>query len=611
MKNNLIKTITLLLAVFAISCSDHKESAGLKPYSEELASRISRGLVCLQKEQSENFLTWRLLPSDPDNPKYYVWRKDISSKNSTPELLTVSNKNYYLDSSVKANKKYAYVVSLIDVVPEDFHEVFPKHSTGVNFEAISFDLGEEYQQANVVTGDLTGDGELEVLIAYSKMRPVDSFKDAWMKSTDTYKLTAFTVDGNRLWTIDLGWGIEAGPVYAPIIIWDLNADGKSEIVLKTNKSQNPKDYSQEYLTLLNGEDGKLIRETRWPDPASTDYNSNSRNYLAIAHLDGIHPSIIAARGTYFKQVVHAYDVNLNLLWERFFGKDIEPRFGNRYLNKIWSWFSNDQNRGSHSLPIVDVDENGTEEIFWGEHCITENGDNLWEVQDRVPYVGHLDIIYSEDIIPEKPGLETYYCREGWLGKMDNIGLLVVDKFGNTIWSKWGLTHVDGGWVSKVLPDMNDFQLFAYDIQKKIWKAGKLTRVSPARHLFNNKGEVLPAPDTTWVRSYPVDFEGDGVREIITRSGDLIRYSGEILKSFKGEIVWAGDLFGDHREELVYTPLDGKVYIVFNTDAIETPSRLTRLADRRYKNDLSRTAMQFNVIPTESGYIPSGIGRKKL
>lgn len=602
-KKMLLLSISVLVLSIFISCTDEVKKSELTPYPEELAAKISRGLVCFQKADNKNFLSWRLLPSDPINTTYFIWRKEVLSSGSRYLLLDSANTNFYIDQKANDPSNYAYSISLNNSTPEEFQEIV-KNQKDLNFNSLVFDLGVDYKQANVVTGDLTGDGELEVVIIYSKMKAIDPFKHAWMKSNDTYKVAAFSRDGTRLWTIDLGWGIEAGPVYAPVVIWDLDADGKAEVIMKTNKSNNPKDYTKEYLTILNGENGNTIMAVRWPEPPSSDYNSNSRNYLAIAHSDGINPSIIIGRGTYFKQVLRAYDSNLNMLWERFFGKDIEPRFSNRYLNKIWSWFTTrDESRGSHSLPVADVDVNGSEEIFWGEHCITKDGEDLWEVTERVPYTGHLDIVFPADIIPSRPGLETYYCREGWLGKMDNIGILLVDKDGKTIWSKWGFTHVDGGWVAKVMPNENDYQLFAFDIAKKEWKPGQLKRISPERHLFNSKGGVLPSPDTTWVRSYTVDFEGDGVREIITRDGKLIRNTGEVLKTFDGELLWAGDLFGDHREELVYTPLDGKVNIVFNTEAINNPSKITRIADRRYKNDLSRTAMQFNVIPIESGYVP--------
>ena len=591
------------LSILFLSCSDEKNYIGQKPYPEELSAKISRGLVCFKKGENNNFLSWRLLPSDPDNPEYYIWRKGSSSKNSFAEIIAKIGRNYFTDRDAKKGVDYLYGISTSIALPDEFQKVINNTNGNLDFGVITFDIEEDYKQARVVTGDLTGDGELEVLIIYSKINNVEPLEKGWIKPTDTYKITAFLRNGKRLWTIDLGMGIEAGLNYSPIAVWDLDGDGKCEVILKTNKSKDPLDYRSEFLTVLNGETGGIIRETRWPDPPSDNYNSNSRNYISIAHLDGHSPSIIVVRGLYFKQVLCAYDATLNKLWERLLGKDIQPPFRNQYLNKIWSWFSNDKSRGLHYLPIADVDENGTEEILWGEHCITEDGDDLWEVKDRTPYNGHVDIVYPVDIIPDLPGLETYYCREGWGHKEDNIGFLLVDKSGNTIWAKWGLTHVDGGWADKVVPDFEGLQLFAYDIQEKEWKPGSVTLKGTAQYLFSPKGKKLMNPDSSWVLSFTIDWEGDGIKEIVTEQGNIKRYNGEIIKSFKEVLLWGGDLYGDHREELVYAPLDGKVYIIFNTQEMSSPSKITRIADRRYRNDLSRTAIQFNINLTTSGYIP--------
>ena len=603
MKKGVIIIIAGCLSILFLSCSEKTENTERKPYPEELSAKISRGLVCFKKGQNKNFLSWRLLPDDPDNPEYYIWRKKIIPGTSGVKIIAKTNKNFFIDQGAKGIN-YLYGISTKVVLPNELQKVNDSYNSDFNIGAIAFDINENYNQARVVTGDLTGDGELNVVILYSKMNNVDPYKNAWQKSTDTYKLAAFRRNGERLWTIDLGFGIETGGNYCPVVVWDLNADGKCEIIFKTNKSQNPLNYKSEFLTILNGETGKIIRETRWPSPPSNNYNSNSRNYIAIAHLDGQNPLIIVGRGLYFKQVLCAYDIYLNKLWERFFGKEIKPRFGNKYINRLWSFFSNDKSRGSHSLPIADVDENGTEEVFWGEHCITTNGDDLWEVEDRIPYQGHPDIVYPADIIPNLPGLETFYCREGSTGKEEpNIGFLLVDKFGNTIWAKWGLTHVDGGWVDKVIPDMDELQIFAFDIQRKQWKPGIATRLGTTQYFCNSKGKILMNPDSSWIGSFTADWEGNGIKDIVTDQGELKKYNGEVIKSFQGDILWAGDLYGDQREELVYAPHDGKIYILFNTHEMNCASKITRIADRRYRNDLSRTAMQSNDNLTTSGYIP--------
>ncbi len=82
----------------------------------------------------------------------------------------------------------------------------------MNFDALDFNIGVDYKQVDVVTGDLTGDGELEDYLNYSEMKSVDPFEKAWMKSTNTFKFAAFKKNGNKLWESDLGFGIEAGEI---------------------------------------------------------------------------------------------------------------------------------------------------------------------------------------------------------------------------------------------------------------------------------------------------------------------------------------------------------------------------------------------------------------
>ena len=148
-------------------------------------------------------------------------------------------------------------------------------------------------------------------------------KKRWSKSEDTIKVAAFLPTGERLWTLDLGWGIEAGMNYQPMVVWDLDGDGRAEVILKTNKSADPLNHDGERITVLDGMSGKIKKEAKWPSlkGLGSDYNNDSRNYLAIAHLDGKDPYVIAVRGLYKAQRMWALDKNLRRVWERNLGLD--------------------------------------------------------------------------------------------------------------------------------------------------------------------------------------------------------------------------------------------------------------------------------------------------
>ena len=90
-----------------------------------------------------------------------------------------------------------------------------------------------------------------------------------------------------------------------------------------------------------------------------------------------------------------------------------------------------------------------------------------------------------------------------------------------------------------------------------------------------------------------------------RNGKVSRFDGPVIAKVDSNTIFGADLFGDHREEIVAAPAkDSKVYIFFNTAKLEASPRVTPLADRQYRNDVSRTAMQHNLIPFEGGvHIP--------
>ena len=621
-----------------------------KIYSDEESSVPGRGLVSYATEQGDIKLFWRLLPEDPKNITFNIYRKEIGKNEGDFHRIAETNRNFYMDRGVR-RRRYSYAIrpSLEGKEGKPSGKSIPLLNIGGK-GALVFDIGQQYKQARVVTGDLNRDGDPEIVVSYSGNRHVDPYGKAWTKSEDTIKVAAFLPTGNRLWTVDLGWGIEAGEDYQPMVIWDLDGDGRAEVILKTNSSSNPLDYNAERITVLDGMSGQIRKEAKWPalpwapgrkPPGAlsdldkgiwSDYNNDSRNYLAVAHLDGREPYVIAARGTYKSQKVLAFNKNLQKIWERNFGldhyyvigfpntsvtfRDRLAKFWNvdNKLIYIWNRITRnqaiDQYRGTHSLPVADINDDGKEEILWGERCIGEKGKELWAIKERIPYPGHPDIVVAADILPSHEGKEVFFGREGGVGKNEKIGVYLSDQHGNILWSHWDYHHIDRGWVSKIVKGQEGLQCLAIDlVDKQESKAGPWMLVEPTGMLWNSKGVLLGNPPSSFYRSFPVDWDGDGVREIVFMDdGKVQKYGGPIVGNVLPETLWGADLFGDHREEIVSAPRDGKVYIFFNTSALEFAPRVTPIADRQYKNDLSRTAMQATGTPMEGGYTPRSMTR---
>ncbi|MDZ7360942.1 MAG: hypothetical protein ONB46_09480 [candidate division KSB1 bacterium] len=588
---------SLAIACLFVACQ--KEQASLRqsqfePFLEEPANVLGRGLVALPTNRGV-FLSWRQLQEDSSGTIYEVYRRDLDAPQSGTQMITQTALTSFLDGSALAGRDYAYEIK----TPRGQETNGQSHAQAIASlkvspsrypaaHALAFDLGMPYQHVQVVTGDLTGDGEFDVVIKHSNFWDVDPWEKAWQQSQDTYKISAFLTSGQRLWMIDLGWGIESGVFYSPVVVWDIDADGRAEVLLKTSKSSDPKDYSQQFLTVLDGETGAIKNEAPWPSAEGLggNYNSDSRNYIAVVHPDGKNPHILIARGLYVNQRLVCYDNKLQKVWERLI---------------------DDGTHGLHSLPIADVNDDGKEEIMWGEHCIGEGGKDLWIIKDRMPYEGHPDICYVADVLPWRPGKEIYYCREGWYGdKNERIGMMLADNKGKLIWANWNYRHVDGGWVAKVLPGTDGMQCYAYDIGKKVINEQGVKIDTIYQYLFSGDGKLLAEPDMHG--SFPLDWDGDGVREIARHDGSISRFGGPVIAKVDSGALFGADLFGDHREEIVVAPLDGKVYIYFNTEPLTVWPRVTPLADRQYRNDVSRTAMQHNLIPYEGGTLTPSAAR---
>lgn len=588
MKIAWLPCVGIAVTCLTLACQNKKPiqpENNFDPFVDEQTYRLGRGLIALPTPRGV-FLSWRQLPEDSIGTVYQVFRRPLAKNENESHLLKRTQFTSFIDDSVTAGNRYVYEVKALPAKTANALatvqvEVNAPPNSDPDIGALVFDVGRPYLDAQLATGDLNGDGEREVVIKHTNNWDIDPSPKAWQKSQDTYKVTAFLANGKRLWTFDLGWGIEAGVFYSPMVIWDIDADGRAEVLIKTNISGDPKDYNSDRLAVLDGETGVIKNEVPWPnaDGLGDDYNSDSRNYIAIAHLDGKSPYVLVARGLYANQRLFCYDNKLQKVWERVIA---------------------DGTHSSHSLTIADVNDDGKEEIMWGEHCITEGGKDLWMIKERMPYSGHPDIVYVADVLPSNPGKEVYYCREGWYGQRHRrIGMMLANNQGEILWAHWNYRHVDGGWVSKIIPDTEGMQCYAFDIGgKKIGKHGvKIDTLY--QYVFDPNGKIFSRPRMHG--SFPVDWDGDGVREICLRNGNVSRFGGPVIAKVDSNTIFGADLFGDHREEIVAAPAqEGRVYIFFNTAPLATASRLTPLADRQYRNDVSRTAMQHNLIPFESG-----------
>ncbi|WDZ89605.1 rhamnogalacturonan lyase [Nocardiopsis sp. HUAS JQ3] len=200
--------------------------------------RLDRGLVAVGTPEGV-FLSWRLLASEVGGhtdtglrgPQFRVYRDGRV-------VAMVRDSTNFLDEEGSADSEYRVVP-----VPRGRPGVGPEGEAAVWAEG-HHDLplqrpeggatpaGEEYGYTanDVSVGDVDGDGRYEFVVKWDPTNSKDVSQRGYTGPTyvDTY-----TLDGELLHRIDLGVNIRSGAHYTQFVVYDLDGNGRSEIMLKT------------------------------------------------------------------------------------------------------------------------------------------------------------------------------------------------------------------------------------------------------------------------------------------------------------------------------------------------------------------------------------------
>ena len=88
-----------------------------------------------------------------------------------------------------------------------------------------------YHANDASVADVDGDGQYEIILKWDPSNAHDNAHDGYTGPTlfDCYRL-----DGTRLWHINLGINIRSGAHYVPFIVYDLDGDGRAELIVRTS-----------------------------------------------------------------------------------------------------------------------------------------------------------------------------------------------------------------------------------------------------------------------------------------------------------------------------------------------------------------------------------------
>jgi rhamnogalacturonan endolyase len=426
-------------------------------------------------------------------------------------------------------------------------------------------------------GDLDGDGHYDFVVKHPSGN-IDPGRR--VPSKDTYRVDGYNGrTGAFLWRIELGWNINHGIWFSPMVVRDLDGDGKAEVCLRTAPFAATREQmftpekpfvleGPEYLAVYSGETGKEIDKVDWiergkpEDWADHSGNRSSRHMMGVAYLDGRTPSVLVVRGTYGLMKVDA--------WMLRQGK----------LHKVWRW-TNERapfkyhGQGQHSIKVADVDGDGADEILNGSIAIDNDGRTMWSTG-----LGHGDRFYVTDIDPARRGLEVWYTIED---PHPQHGVSLWDALKGTL--IFGSTEpsmdnqIAGGLVGDIDPAFPGMEVWG----DKYFYTAQGTRID---------GAVPPQNELVW-------WDGDLLREIHSR-GAISKWKGAELGRTEGSVQHVADLIGDWREEVV-TFANGQLR-VYGTSIPAADRRLTLMQDRLYRNDVSHRSMGYPHVPMTSYYL---------
>ncbi|MEN6336961.1 MAG: rhamnogalacturonan lyase [Phycisphaerales bacterium] len=582
---------------------------------------LTRGVVAI-KQPGVVYVGWRLFGTDPVGTAFNLYRiagdGPAARVNETP----IAGATNFVDTHADPNQPLQYFVRPV-VEGKELAASTPVKAWDDNYLEIPIQTIAEYRPGDASVGDLDGDGEYEIVLHQVSRGRDNSFAGV----TGTPVFDAYELDGTQLWRIDLGINIREGEHYTQFMVYDLDGDGRAEMVCKTAdgtkdgqgkvigdkdkdwRTHKPGDKTDgrilegpEFLTVFDGRTGAALKTVDYiPGRAPIDgwggiggnggndsYGNRCDRFLAcVAYLDGVRPSVVMCRGVYGRIVMAAWDWRNGELTSRWV-------FDTGSSKPPFSDASPYAGMGGHSLSVADVDGDGRDEIVYHAMTVDDNGKGLYSTGWR-----HGDSMHIGDMDPNRPGLEvlTVHENEDDTVRFQSPGIAMHDaRTGETIWKQYPGVDISNGVAADIDPRHRGCE---------IWGGpGGLRDVAGS--------SIGPAPRSS---DFVIWWDGDLLRELVagstvtkwnweTNAEERLFATGS-RPGGRGPNLTA-DLLGDWREEMLMTARDGKALRLYTT-TIPTEHRIyTLMHDPQYRLSVAWQNVVYNKPPHTSFYLGQGM-----
>lgn len=559
--------------------------------AQRYMEKLSRGVVAMRTASDQVFVSWRMFGTDPDDILFNLYRDSIL-------ILSTDKTNFIDTTTINGTYMVKPVINDVEGEVEGSYEMPENTSVQQHISIPLQQIGDFYVHYAWV-GDLDGDGEYDYIISRHSNEEL------------TPKIEAYLRDGTFLWRVDMGENsikkantndnpsAAIGPTGNTagfrdndnITVYDLDLDGKAEVFVRTadgvifgdSTVMEGDSADLQYISVIDGMTGEEKTSIVLPNKYIKD--GPLGGHMGVGYLDGIHPSLIyktqnRKSNQKFNNIIYAFDYKNNTLSVRWiFDKNTVETQAVEF----------------HQIRIIDVDEDGKDEICDGGYVVDDDGTLLYTLGSV--RIGHGDRFHITDFDPDRPGLEGYGIQQ------DNPTSLAWyyynAKNGNIIQTGYTPKPEDlgRGTAADLNPNYRGLEYWTYVDGIINSNTGKRTTDSfpvPNFKIWWDGDLLAELMNRTFIEKW--NYESNSEERLLTG------YKTGATYSWRNAPLLHGDILGDWREEVIFEHNEHTEIQIFTT-IIPTEYRLyTLVHNPGYRNSLNcRGYLQSNLTDYYLGY----------
>ncbi|WP_442794583.1 rhamnogalacturonan lyase family protein [Pelobium manganitolerans] len=566
--------LLLLLALTSLSAT----------YAQRRMENLGRGVVASRTANNQALVSWRLLGTEPQDIAFNLYRSEngAAAQKLNPQPLTAGTN--FVDNTLKTTVSNSYFIRTVRNGVEgtaSLSYTLLANTPVQPYYSVPIIETPGYYVLHVNVGDLDGDGEYDFVL--DKQPTVDGFGPQLVE--------AYKRDGTFLWQINLGPNSLNRDNILPgssainighadnITVYDINNDGKAEVILRTSngvtfadgkKIVNPNNDVQ-YMTVINGLTGTEISSSLFNNPYVS--RGPMTSHLGIAYLDGINPSVVweaknrKADGS-FNELTTAWD------WK------------NNTLEQKWQYYMPDTGaqKSGHQIRCADLDEDGKDEIVPFGYAIDDDGKQFFDLSLQDIY--HGDRFFISDMDPHRPGKELYGIQQGY-SKSGIMWHYIDARTGEVLLAQYDPANRDlgRGYAGDLDPRYDGYEFHTF--------VDGLYNVSGVRTSSAIPGS-FPNLRVWWdgdLLSENLDGQRLSKWNHLTEKEERLLTPTGVLVAPRYVPAYYGDIIGDWREELIYASSDNKSLRIYTTPYPSDYRLYTLPHNPQYRNDM--TAKGYN------------------